>query len=108
MLKIDEIEGRIEDVIIAKDGRKMVRFHAIFIDIEHLRVAQVIQVSLNKIQFNLVVESAFDKDNEQIISKRLKSQIGEMAVLFIYLNEIPKSKNGKFKAVISNLKNQEK
>ena len=77
-------------------------------DIEFLKVAQVIQNTLSDIQINLVVESEFNKDNEQIISKRLKSQLGEIVISYNYLDEIPKGKNGKFKAVISNLKNQEK
>ncbi len=83
----------------------MVRFHGIFINIAHLKVAQVIQISLSEIQINLVAESGFDKSNEQVISKRLKNQLGEIAIIFNYLKEIPKSKNGKFKAVISKLKN---
>ena len=105
MLKIDEIEGRVEDIIIGTDGQKMVRFHGIFIDIEYLKVAQVIQNSLSEIQINLVVEPEFDKVNELVISNRLKSQLGDIAISFRYLDEIPKSKNGKFKAVISKIKN---
>ncbi len=108
MLRIDEIEGRVEDVIIGKDGQRMVRFHAIFIDIESLKVAQVIQKTFNEIKVNLVVESEFDKENELVICKRLKSQLGEITISFQYLDKIYKAKNGKFKAVISNLKNQKK
>jgi len=33
MLKIDEIEGRVEDVLIGKLGQKMVRFHGLFVNI---------------------------------------------------------------------------
>ncbi|MDC9723074.1 MAG: hypothetical protein PSN34_09955 [Urechidicola sp.] len=105
MLKIDEIEGRVEDIIVGKAGQKMVRFHGIFIDIEHLKAAQVIQNSLNAIQINMVVETEFDKKNELIICERLNSQLGEITILFKYLDEIPKEENGKFKAVISKIKN---
>ncbi len=104
MLKIDEIDGRVEDVIIGIDGQKMVRFHGIFIGIEYLKVAQVIQESFDTIQINLVVEDNFDIKNEGLIIKRLKSQLGNINVEFKYLNSIPKSENGKFKAVISKLK----
>ena len=105
MLRMDEIKGRVEDVIIGTDGQKMVRFHGIFIDVENLKAAQVIQNTLNTIQINLIVESGFEKENELIISKRLKSQLGEITISFKYLDEIPKGKNGKFKAVISKIKN---
>jgi len=104
MLKVDEIEGRVEDVIIGKDGQKMVRFHGLFVNIPLLKSAQVIQKSLDDIQINLMVEDGFDKSNERLIAQRLISQLGEQNVFFNYLKEIPKSKNGKFKAVISLLK----
>lgn len=104
MLKIDEIEGRVEDVIIGVEGQKMVRFHGLFIDIEGLKFAQVVQESLNRIYINLVVEDNFDKENEGLIQKRLKSQLGEIELKFNYLDKIARGENGKYKAVVSKLK----
>lgn len=101
---VAEIEGRIEDIIIAKNGSKMVRFHGVFIDIPNVVVGQIIQLSLNKIQINLVVTTEFDVKNENIMSARLKSQLGDVQVSFDYLEEIPKNNNGKFQAVISHVK----
>jgi phenylacetate-CoA ligase len=103
MLKIDTIEGRVEDVILARDGSKMVRFHSLFIEIEHLITGQVVQKSLNEIMINLVVEKDFNTSNETLISKRLISQLGEVEIEYQYLSDIPKNKNGKFQVVISNL-----
>ncbi len=104
MLKIDEIEGRIEDVIIGKNGQKMVRFHGLFVGIPLLKSAQVIQKKMDKILINLVVEPKFDKNKETVISNRLITQLGTMEIEYCYLNEIKKSENGKFKAVISEIK----
>lgn len=103
MLKIAEIEGRIEDVIIGNDGRKMVRFHGLFVDIDYLKSAQIIQHTLNKIEIKLVVHSNFDKAKENIITNRLESQLGKLDLTFTYVNDLPRTKNGKIKAVISNL-----
>jgi len=103
MMRIDEIEGRVEDVIIGKNGQKMVRFQGIFVDIEYIKVAQVIQESLDEILINLVVDDGFDKKNEGLIIERLQSQLGNINVEFNYLSEIPKNESGKFKAVISKL-----
>jgi phenylacetate-CoA ligase len=102
-LKIDEIEGRVEDVIGGLDGRKMVRFHSLFIDIPNLKAAQIIQNKIDLILINLVPDINFDKKNEKIIINRLKSQLGDINVEIIYLDTIPKEKNGKFIAVISNV-----
>lgn len=101
---IKEIEGRIEDVIIGKDGRKMVRFHGLFINIPFLLSAQIIQHSLSAIEIKLVVESQFSKSEENIIKERLTTQLNDIKISFNYVNEIPKNNNGKYQAVISKLK----
>ncbi len=98
---IDEIEGRMEDVITAKDGRKMVRFHGLFVDIPKLMVAQLIQNSIENYTINIVVEKDFSKEQELEMKKRLCSQVGEVSVTFNYLKDIPRNSNGKFRAVIS-------
>ena len=102
-LKMDEIEGRVEDVIINLDGKRMVRFHTLFIEIPNLKAAQIIQKKIDLIQINLIPDTGFDKSNEKLIIKKLQSQLGNVNVEIEYLKSIPKEKNGKFKAVISNL-----
>ena len=102
--KIDEIEGRIEDVIIGKDGRKMVRFHGLFININGLKSAQIIQHKLDNIEIKLIIDFTFIKDKEEeTIKNRLFSQLGTLHVKFTYVKELPRTKNGKIKAVISKL-----
>lgn len=101
MPKIDEIEGRTEDVVTAKDGRKMVRFHGLFVDIPKLVVAQLVQNTMEDYTINIVVENGFSKQEEEEMKKRLRSQVGEVSVQFNQLMEIPRNKNGKFRAVIS-------
>tara|TARA_R110001583_G_scaffold145875_1_gene297879 strand:- start:1244 stop:2617 length:1374 start_codon:yes stop_codon:yes gene_type:complete len=105
MFKIDEIEGRVEDVIIGKNGQQMVRFHGVFLNIKALIMAQVIQQTAELIIIKLVVENNFDINNEQLIKERIISQLGAINIIFEYVSEIEKTKNGKFKAVISNLNN---
>ncbi|MDX1984576.1 MAG: hypothetical protein SFV51_30170, partial [Bryobacteraceae bacterium] len=40
---IEEVIGRLEDVVIGPDRREMVRFHGIFVDLPHVLEGQVIQ-----------------------------------------------------------------
>ena len=105
MLKVDEIEGRVEDVIIGLQGQKMVRFHGIFVGIPSIIMAQVIQNTIENITLKLVVDALYMKEHEQLMVQRIQSQLGEVQVDFLYVEEIEKTKNGKFKAVISNLVN---
>lgn len=101
---IKEINGRLEDKIIGPDGRQMVRFHALYIDILGIVAAQIVQEKINYFTINLVVDQSFMNKSESVISKRLKSQLGEVEVDFKYVDYIPKNSNGKYQAVISKVK----
>lgn len=105
MTKIDEIIGRVEDVVVGVDGRKMVRFHGLFIGIKGLVQSQLVQLTYTDFEIKLIVEKLFYNKNEAeaIISQRLESQIGKVAVKFDYVSVLPAGKNGKVKAVISNV-----
>ncbi len=103
MPAIKEINGRVEDKIIGLDGRQMVRFHGLYVDIPGLLAAQIIQEKISKFKINLVVNQSYELVSELVISKRLKSQLGEIEVDFCYMDEIPKNANGKFQAVISKI-----
>ncbi len=103
MPMFEEISGRVEDIVTSSDGKKMVRFHGVFIDIKGLISSQLIQETIELINLNLVInENEFDKSSEVIIMKRLKSQLGDNIIIkFNYVDDIPKNNNGKFRAVIS-------
>ena len=103
MLKIEEIEGRTEDIILSNDGRKMVRFHSVFIGIQSIIMAQVIQHSLQNLTIKLVVDSSYSFKNEKTMVNRIKSQLGGVTVEFLYVEAIEKMNNGKYKAVISEI-----
>ncbi len=104
MTVIDEIIGRLEDTVIGSDGREMVRFHGIFINIPNLIESQVIQKEISKFEINIVSNGKLKPEDENLIKKRMKSQLGEVEVKINYLENIPKGANGKYKAVISEVK----
>lgn len=106
MPSILEINGRVEDVIMGKDGKQIVRFHSLFLNITGLIVAQIIQETFYTFVMNLVVDINYSKKSELLILQRLNNILGENNTIdFNYLQEIPKNKNGKFRAVINNIKN---
>jgi phenylacetate-CoA ligase len=107
MLRVEEIEGRVEDVIIGLNGQKMVRFHGIFVGINAIIMAQVIQNTIDNITIKLVVDESYSTYNESVIKERIVSQLGRVNVNFKYVEEIKKTSAGKFKAVISNIGNAE-
>jgi phenylacetate-CoA ligase len=103
MFVVDEIIGRFEDVVIGSDGREMVRFHGIFINIKPIVASQVIQHTLKNFEIKLVVSEPLTDDDFKLIKTRMESQLGEINLNINLVNSIPRGSNGKFKAVVSHL-----
>jgi phenylacetate-CoA ligase len=100
---IDEIVGRIEDVVKGPDGREMVRFHGIFIDLPHVDEGQVIQEAIDLIRVKLVARPGYGADDENLIRKRFQERLGNVQVHIERVSELPRTDRGKFRAVISRL-----
>lgn len=104
---IKDVLGRIEDVIIGPDGRQMVRFHGIFVEQPHVQEGQIIQEALDFIRVKVVPTDGFNNEDVQDIIQRVRQRLGESVHVEVELvHEIPRTKAGKFKAVISNLKQE--
>lgn len=104
MIIVDEIIGRMEDVVIGSDGREMVRFHSIFINIKPIVASQVIQHTLKNFEIKIVVSEPLTDEDFKLIKTRMESQLGEIDLRISIVNSIPRGSNGKFKAVVSHLK----
>lgn len=102
---IQEIAGRVEDVIVGKDGRQMVRFHSIFNGLHAIKQSQVIQETAEDIVVKVVTDNKLAEAEVQLIKQRIESQLGEMNITVEDVPNIPLTNNGKFKAVVSKIKN---
>ena len=101
---IKEVIGRIEDVVVGSDGRQMVRFHGVFVNQPHVREGQIIQEALDLIRVKVVPSDDFGQTDVQDIVHRVQQRLGEQVKVEVEpVTEIPRTKAGKFQAVISNL-----
>lgn len=105
---IEEIVGRMEDTVIGPDGREMVRFHGIFIDLPNLVEGQIIQHTINSFEIKVVTNGHWTAAEKNTIEKRMTSQLGEIELLVNEVTSIPRNQNGKFQAVISKVKRDSK
>jgi phenylacetate-CoA ligase len=105
---IEEIVGRVEDTVIGEDGREMVRFHGIFIDLPNLVEGQIIQNTLTSFEIKIVTNGRWTQVESETIRKRMNSQLGSIDLQINEVSEIARNQNGKFQAVISHLKRAEK
>lgn len=101
---VGEISGRTEDRVIGPDGREMVRFHGVFVDLPHICSAQVVQEAIDHITIRVISEEGFSSAEECIITDRVRSQLGDVEVKIVRVEELATTESGKVKAVISELK----
>ena len=101
---LEEVIGRIEDVVVGPDGRQMVRFHGIFVDQPNVREGQIVQEALNRIRVRVVPAGGFGPADEAEIVRRVTQRLGAAVdVLVEKVPEIPRTEGGKFRAVVSEL-----
>jgi phenylacetate-CoA ligase len=106
---IKEVIGRIEDVVTTLDGRQLVRFHGIFVHQPHIVEGQIIQEALDRIRVKVVPAKGFAESDKQEIITRVQQRIGfNINVIVDVVTSIERTKNGKFKAVISLLEKKSK
>jgi phenylacetate-CoA ligase len=103
---LKEVVGRVEDVVLGPDGRQMVRFHGIFVGIPNLLEGQVIQEALERIRVKVVPVVGFGERDVTEIQKRIRQRLGDVEVTVEPVSEIPRTKAGKFRAVVSLLQKQ--
>ncbi len=99
---IKEIVGRVEDVVVGPDGRQLVRFHGIFIDLPHVMEGQVIQEAPDRFTVKVVARTGFGPAEESLIRSRFAERLGPVQVCIVQVAGIPRNTRGKFRAVIRN------
>lgn len=102
---LKEVVGRLEDVVVGPDGRRTVRFHGIFTELQGVREAQVIQEELDRLRILVVPSPHFGEDTVREIEQRIHARLtSAMRVTVEPVEAIPRTQAGKLKAVISRLR----
>lgn len=97
------IEGRKDDVVHTRDGRLIGRLDTVFKADMPIREAQIIQESLEKVMVRYVPAPGCSKKDLVLLTKRLQECLGEIEITLEEVEQIPRSANGKFRAVISKI-----
>lgn len=97
------IDGRRDDVLYTRDGRAIGRLDPVFK--QHLPVveAQIVQQSLEDITIRFVPAAGYDDDAGRSMIERLQDRLGPVRVTLERCESLPRTGNGKFRAVISNV-----
>ncbi|HMJ09100.1 MAG TPA: AMP-binding protein [Pyrinomonadaceae bacterium] len=105
---IGSIDGRTDDVLYTRDGRRVGRLDPIFKDNLPIVEAQIIQESLDLITVKYVPAAGFTPIHADVLRKRLVERLGQIEVAFERVDGIPRTNRGKFRAVICNLPPQQR
>jgi len=105
MPSLERLEGRIEDTVVAPDGRETVRFHGLFTAIPAVREGQLEQLTLHEFRVRVVADDRFDEATVLDITTRLAERLGsDVHCTVERVERIERTAGGKFKAVISHVK----
>ncbi len=101
--RLGPVEGRLDDVVVTPDGRRVGRLHPIFKADLPIREAQVVQDRIDRIRVRIVPAGSFSERNARVLERRFRERLGEMDYRFELVDSIPRGPNGKFRAVVSRI-----
>lgn len=108
LARIQEIEGRIIELLPTSDGRLVNgQVFATFHSIKGIRQYQVVQKTTSHMRVKLATNSEFKEQNVEPIVTTIRQAFGpDTRVDFEYLEEIPFTRGGKYKLVVSEVAGQ--
>ncbi len=100
---LKSVEGRLDDVILTADGRRIGRLDPVFKADMPIVEAQIIQESMAHIRVLVVPDVGYDVQTAQEIIRRLQERVGNFDITLETIDRIPRTANGKFRSVISHI-----
>lgn len=102
---IKKIIGRKDDVLIMEDGREVGRLDPVFKGLHSIKEAQIIQTDYANIILKIVPDEDFEKKDVNSVVLELKKRLGSnVSVDVDIVEEIKRTKSGKFRSVISKVR----
>lgn len=102
--RITRILGRIDDSIKTPDGRQIGMMVNMFDGLDNLWAGQVVQDSFDAIKVRVVPIRPLDRVARDNLVSRARSLVGpDMKIEIDVVDEIPRTRNGKFRAVVCNI-----
>jgi phenylacetate-CoA ligase len=100
------IEGRVDDVVVTRDGRHIGRLDPVFKADLPIREAQIVQEDWDVLRVLYVPAATYSGQDGDMLIQRIHDRAGkDMKVILEPVTEIPRTANGKFRAVISRVRN---
>lgn len=101
---LTELLGRIDDVILTPDGRRVGRLSPVVKGFP-VKEVQYIQHCINELEVLVVKAEGYSSKVEKLLEQELRKRLGQdICLKFIYVDRINRGKGAKLKSIISHLK----
>ena len=97
------IDGRSIDVLVTPDGRQTAPGVVSVFSGLPVRHSQIVQEALDLLIVKVAAEADFGHEHEKTIVTRLQERMGAIRVLIELVEDVPRTANGKLRAVVSRL-----
>jgi phenylacetate-CoA ligase len=97
------IGGRTNDMLLTPDGRQVFWLNPVFYGLQGVRQSQIVQEKIDLLRVLIAPAPGFTPATARTIVERLRQRMGEVHVLVDQVEEVPRTANGKLRAVICNL-----
>jgi phenylacetate-CoA ligase len=97
------VEGRMDDVLVTADGRRIGRLDPVFKSDLPIREAQIIQEAVSRVRIRLVPTPEYSAKHGEVLARALRERMGDIEVLLEPVDHIARTSNGKFRAVINQI-----
>lgn len=102
--RILSLDGRQEDYVVLRDGTRIGRLDHIFKDLVNIKEAQIVQDKIGEIKIKVVRGSSYTDLDEQRLPRECTERLKKTKIKIEYANQIERTKSGKMRFVVSNLK----
>ena len=102
---VNSIDGRKEDYVILRDGRKIGKMDHIFKDLVNIREAQIYQDKPGEIYVRVVKGDKYNLEDEKALLRELKKTVGEDTKIIVeYIDSLARTPSGKLRFIVSDIK----
>ena len=100
---VQRIVGRIEDVVLTPEGNLVGRLDAAFKYSPHIRLAQIVQETVDRIEVYLVRDVGYNEEGDEVpLLRELRARLGQTIKIDLHsVEDIPRTPMGKLRFVVS-------
>jgi phenylacetate-CoA ligase len=99
---IQRIEGRLDDVVVTPEGRRVGRLDPIFKSVTSLYETRIVQDAPDHIRVETVLRGPLAPSDRDELLRGLRDRLGSsMRVDFVEVESLPRTRGGKLRSVVN-------